>query len=176
MAFQAAVQIDGTQETIRLLKKFYPDLAKEFTKDVKHIVSPITEAAKAKYPEKILTGMFRNWSQGKGKSSRLLFPYSASDARKGVKVRIRNKSALDMPTAVITITQMNPAAAIIDMAGKTNAGTGIMFNQNLTAKFGNPSRVMWPSTEGHIAQVTQNMTELIHKQENIVSSQLARVG
>ncbi len=174
MSFTAGVRIDGTQETIRLLKKFYPDLAKEFTKEVKHIVAPITDAAKSKYPDKILSGMFRNWSQGK--NSRPLFPYSASNARTGVKVRIRNKNSNDMPTAVITITQANPAAALIDMAGKSNAGTGIMFNQNLTNAFSNPSRVMWPSTTGHLAQVTNNVSDLVHKQEKIVSSQLAKVG
>jgi hypothetical protein len=174
MSFTAGVKIDGTQETIRLLKKFYPDLAKEFTKEVKHIVAPITDAAKSKYPDKILSGMFRNWSQGK--NSRPLFPYSASKARSGIKVKIRNKNSQDMPTAVITITQMNPAAAIVDMAGKTNAGTGIMFNQNLTSAFGNPSRVMWPSTVDHIAQINNNISDLVHKQEKIVSSQLAKVG
>ena len=175
MSISVGVQIDGTQETMKLLKKFYPDLAKQFVKDANRIAKPITDAAKSQYPDKILSGMKRNWRYGK--SSRSLFPYSQAKAIKGVKVSVRRKQALVTASSVITVTQMNPAAAIIDMAGKANkSNAGLAFNSNLTEAFGNPSRVMWPSAMAHINQVSNEMAEIVHAAEVIVSNKLAQVG
>jgi len=171
MSVTIGCKIDGTKETLKLLKEFEPELRKEFARNATEIAKPIIDAARSRYPDKILSGMRRNWSQGK--KSRRLFPYTATRARSGIKVKIgTGKKAV----SVITISQMNPAAAIIDMAGKANAGTGIMFNQNLTNAFGKPSRVMWPSATAHITEVTANMADLVHEAEKVVSSKLAAYG
>jgi hypothetical protein len=68
---------------------------------------------------------------------------------------------------------MNPAAAIIDMAGKKDGGA---FNTNLSGVFGSPSRVMWPAATGHVTQVSEKMAKLVHEAEVQVSAKLAAYG
>jgi len=168
MSIEVGVRIDGTKETLKLLKEFEPELRKRFQENAEDIASPITNAAKARYPDKLLSGMKRSWWTGKTK--RRVFPYSQSAAAKGVKVSIKTARAT---RGVITVVQMNPAAAIIDMAGKKDGGA---FNTNLSGVFGSPSRVMWPAATGHVTQVSEKMAKLVHEAEVQVSAKLAAYG
>ena len=174
MSISVGIQINGTKETLKLLKEFEPELRKEFAQNAEIIAKPITDAAKQRYPDSfvLLSGMQRAWHTGKGK--RRVFPYSQSAAAKGVKVSIKtNKST----RSVISIVQMNPAASIIDMAGKKNATVkGTIFNARLANVFGNPSRVMWPAATGHLAQVSTEMEKIVHEAEVQISAKLAAYG
>jgi hypothetical protein len=65
--------------------------------------------------------------------------------------------------SVIGIEQKDPAAAILDMAGKqggTNA-QGARFIASLTAMFGAPSRVMWPEYEKKSGDVERAMMQVV---------------
>ena len=168
MSIDIGVRIDGTKDTLKLLKEFEPELRKRFTENAEAIAKPITDAAKARYPDKLLSGMQRSWKTGKGK--RGVFPYSQSAAAKGVKVSIKTGRST---RGVISVVQMNPAAAIIDMAGKANSSA---FSTNLTGVFGNPSRVMWPAATSHVNQVSEEMAKLVHEAEVQISSKLAAYG
>lgn len=168
MSISVGVRIDGTKQTLQLLKEWEPELRKRFQDNAEDIAKPITDAAKARYPDKLLSGMKRSWSTGKTK--RRVFPYSQSAAAKGVKVSIKTSKST---RSVISVVQMNPAAAIIDMAGKKDGGA---FNTNLTGVFGNPSRVMWPAATSHVNQVSEKMAKLVHEAEVQVSAKLAAYG
>lgn len=174
MSISVGVRIDGTKETLKLLQEFYPELRKRFEENADTIAKPITDAAKQRYPDSfvLLSGMQRAWHTGKNK--RRVFPYSQSAAAKGVKVSIKTTK---FTRGVITVVQMNPAASIIDMAGKKNATVkGTIFNGRLTSVFGTPSRVMWPAATGHLTQVSTEMAKLVHEAEVQVSAKLAAYG
>lgn len=172
MSIEIGVRIDGTKDTLKLLKEFEPELRKRFNENAEAIAKPITDAAKARYPDKLLSGMQRSWKTGKGK--RGVFPYSQSAAAKGVKVSIKTGRST---RGVISVVQMNPAAAIIDMAGKKNATKkGTIFNDRLSTVFGGPSRVMWPAATSHVNQVSTEMAKLVHEAEVQVSAKLAAYG
>ena len=66
---------------------------------------------------------------------------------------------------------MNPAAAIIDMAGKKGGASpqGGRFVDALTAIYGQPSRVMWPGYE-------KNGTELERRMFNVVEDVMEMVN
>ena len=174
MSIELGVRIDGTKETLKLLKEFEPELRKRFAENANTIAKPITDAAKQRYPDSfvLLSGMQRAWHTGKGR--RLVFPYSQSAAAKGVKVSIRTTKST---RSVISVVQMNPAASIIDMAGKKNATKkGTIFNDRLSTVFGGPSRVMWPAATSHVNQVSTEMAKLVHEAEVQVSAKLAAYG
>jgi len=151
-----SVEVSGVKEAVKELRKIDPELRKQFNKDAKKVAEPVINDAKSQYPSMYLSGMSRIWTQnGVAK-----FPYSQSKAKSGVRVKTDTRGKA---ISIISITQNNPAAAIVDMAGKKGGGSarGQRFIANLTAKAGNPSRVMWPAFERNETEVTFQMTELV---------------
>jgi hypothetical protein len=163
------IQIIGIKEDLKRLNKLAPDLRRQITKDAKAIVQPVVRTAAAAYPERYLSGMSRNWKQGSNQK----FPYSRAKAIKGITVKIdtRKKSL-----ATITVIQKNPAATIIDMAGKKGGNNlaGRNMIAGLTLHFGGPSRVMWSSYNANAEYVNQNMVALVGEIERQLSVALSR--
>ena len=152
-----SVEVSGVKSAIKELRKIDPELRKQFNKDAKEVVRPVIEAAKANYPATFLSGMSRAWTQG-GKPK---FPYSQSKAKSGVRLKVDTRGKA---VSIINVAQNNPAAAIIDMAGKKGGDSrrGEVFIANLTDKLGRPSRVMWPAFESNETQVQFAMVQLIN--------------
>jgi hypothetical protein len=149
--------VSGVKSAIKELRKIDPELRKQFNKDAKEVVRPVIEAAKANYPATFLSGMSRAWTQG-GKPK---FPYSQSKAKSGVRLKVDTRGKA---VSIINVVQNNPAAVIVDMAGKKGGDSrrGEVFIANLTEKAGRPSRVMWPAFESNETQVQFAMVQLIN--------------
>jgi hypothetical protein len=163
VSISAGVSVTGTKEVLLALRQIDPEMRKQFDRDAKQIAAPIVEAAKQDYPEKYLSGMSRNWSQ----RGRQLFPYTQSAARRGVSVKV---STAKKNQSVIKITQRNAAASIIEVAGSARRNPkGDRFNTSLAIEAGQPSRVMWPSADRHLPQVTAAI-------EDLVRTVAARIG
>ena len=124
-----SVEVSGVKSAIKELRKIDPELRKQFNKDAKEVVRPVIEAAKRNYPATFLSGMSRAWTQG-GKPK---FPYSQSKAKSGVRLKVDTRGKA---VSIINVAQNNPAAAIIDMAGKKGGDSrrGEVFIANLTEK------------------------------------------
>jgi hypothetical protein len=157
MTTTATVQVFGAKEALKELKNVEPETRKAINARAKDIAKPATDAIKQEYPPELLSGMRRAWVQ----RGRQLFPYDQSKARKGVKLKVDTKKKA---TSVIAIVQDDPAAAIVDMAGKAGGGStqGARFIASLTAMFGPPSRVMWPTYEKNSDGVAQNMQDVMN--------------
>ena len=158
------VEVIGVKETIKELRSLDPELRKQFNKDARKIAEPITNEAKSRYPAKYLSGMARTWSQ----RGRKLFPYTQRDAQRGVVFKIDTGRRA---TSILTIIQKNPAAAIVDMAGK-GGGTNAQGARFIGALFGQPSRVMWPAAESKQDQVTDAMMELVKEAAQQVENRI----
>lgn len=151
------IQIYGVKEALKELKSIDPELRKDINREAKSLAEPVTKSAKQSYPTKYLSGMQRKWvSRG-----RQLFPYDQNKARKGVVLKIDTGKRNE---GTIVIIQKDPAAAIVDMAGKAGGSNarGGMFINNLSA-YGQPSRVMWPAYEHNAAAVEKGFSELVEK-------------
>ena len=157
MTATASVGVFGVKEALKELRDIDPELRKAINKRAKEVVKPATDAMKAQYPAQLLSGMSRAWQQ----RGRQLFPYDQAAARRGVTLKVNTSKK---STSVISIIQKNPAAAIIDMAGKGggSGAQGSRFVDALTALFGQPSRVMWPTFEKNQNDVTENMREVVN--------------
>ena len=158
------VEVIGVKETIKELRSLDPELRKQFNRDAKKVAEPIINEAKSRYPDKYLSGMARAWSQ----RGRKLFPYTQRDAQRGVVFKIDTGRRA---TSILTIIQKNPAAAIVDMAGKAG-GSGAQGARFISALFGQPSRVMWPAAESKQDQVTDAMMELVKEAAQQVENRI----
>lgn len=145
MSVTASTEIVGAKDAIKALRKLDPELRKQFNRDVKQIVAPIVDDAKNAYPAKMLSGMERNWTQ-RGNQK---FPYDAKRARAGVKHKIDTRRDAQ---SVIKIQQTDPAATIIEFAGKNRNPLGTALNQ-----FGRVARFMWPAADRNTAKVLAEM-------------------
>ena len=151
----AGIEVYGVKEAIKELRKIDPEYRKQLTRDVKQVAEPVTAEAKSNYPTQFLSGMKFRWAP-KGS---IKFPYDHGKAQKGVTVKIDTRRGSE---GVIVIMQKDPAAAIIDMAGK-KGGKGIR-GENFVRqiwRFGPASRIMWPAYEHHADEVEKNIEKVI---------------
>jgi hypothetical protein len=158
MTATTTVKVFGVKEALKELNKLDSERRKAVNARAVDIARPATDSIKAAYPVRYLSGMSRTWQR----RGRALFPYDQATAQKGVKLKIDTSKK---NTSTIRIQQLNPAAAIIDMAGKAGGQTpqGTRFVDALQAQFGPPSRVMWPAYERKAADVERQMFELIEQ-------------
>jgi len=155
MSVSVSTEVYGIKDAIKELKKIDPEYRKQLNKDAKAIAQPVTDAAKSAYPVQFLSGMKYGWAQ----KGRVKFPYDQGRAQKGVQVKV-DTSRKNQGT--IVITQKDPAAALIDMAGKGQGkGTRGENFVKLMAKFGSPSRIMWPAYDAKAPQIEQNIADLV---------------
>lgn len=150
MAVSTRTEIVGAKEAIKALRKIDPELRKQFNRDAKAIVAPIIDDAKNNYPQSLLSGMQRRWTQ-RGNQK---FPYDAAKARKGLKFKVDTSRR---GGSTIRVQQMDPAASIIEFAGKKTANrlaSGL-------DKFARPARFMWPAAEKQLPRVTAEMEKAV---------------
>lgn len=161
------VKVFGVKEALKELNGLDRERRKAVNKRAVDIARPATDSIKAAYPSRYLSGMSRKWVR----RQRALFPYDQAAAQKGVTLKIDTSRA---NTSTIRIDQKNPAAAIIDMAGKAGGQTpqGTRFVDAMVAQFGQPSRVMWPAYERKSAEVERQMFELIAELMDSVNKRL----
>lgn len=148
------MQVQGLESTLKALQKIQPEVKKQFFKDAKRIVKPAIDEAKGAYRSDYLSGMSRAWKD-KDRGI-LLFPYNQSAASKGVAVQTSLSKKQD---AVLTITQKDIGASILDMAGKRSNKRN--FGSNLTAISDPPSRVMWRAYEQHAGAIEDEMRQSV---------------
>jgi len=166
MTVSTKLEVYGVKDALKELQKTDKGLRKKINESAKTIAQPVTSAAKSNYPIKYLSGMARPWSF----KGRQLFPYDQKKAVKGVVLKIDTSKRNQ---GLIVIIQKDPAAAIIDMAGK-KGGTGArggMFINNMNA-FGSPSRVMWPAYERNAHRVDKEFRDLVERVMDAVGRNL----
>jgi hypothetical protein len=167
MTMTTTITVFGVKEALKELRDIDPDLRKQINAKAKDIAKPAVDGIKNAYPQKYLSGMQRNWTQ----RSRPKFPYDQAAARKGVVLKIDTGKKSQ---SVIRIDQRDPAAAIIDMAGKKGGrnAQGGRFVDALTAIYGQPSRVMWPTYLANGNEVQQRMFNVVEDLMEMVNKKV----
>ena len=170
------MEVQGVRETIVALRKLDPELRKEFNRRARKIAEPIVREARGRYTQVPLSGMNRRWAP----AGRQVFPFTPSDAKKGVRIKIDTSKRLrahgettGRPVGVVSIKQTNVAAIVFDMAGKASE-SGL--SRQLSARWGAPSRVMWPAAEQHVDTVSAEMRALVNDASRTVQSAVNRAG
>ena len=152
MTTDLTIKVNGVKEAVKYLNQVKPGFRKAYVANMKEIAKPMTAAMKSEYDDnRFPSGTKRNWSA----NGRQIFPLSASNAIRGVSLRVNNKKV----GAAFSVMQKNPAAAIFDIAGRANSNPlGTAFSN----KFGRTaSRVIWPVFETKIVDITTEIQKVV---------------
>ena len=152
MTTDLTIKVDGVKEAVKYLNQVEPGFRKAYVANMKEIARPMTDAMKSNYDDnRFPSGTKRNWSD----DGRQIFPLSASNAIRGVSLRVNNKKV----GAAFSVMQKNPAAAIFDIAGRANSNPlGTAFS----TKFGRTaSRVIWPVFETKIVAISTEIQKVV---------------
>ena len=152
MTTDLTIKVDGVKEAVKYLNQVDPGFRIAYVANMKEIARPMTDAMKSNYDDnRFPSGTKRNWSD----DGRQIFPLSASNAIRGVSLRVNNKKV----GAAFSVMQKNPAAAIFDIAGRANSNPlGTAFS----TKFGRTaSRVIWPVFETKIVAISTEIQKVV---------------
>lgn len=174
-SISASTTVVGVKDALRILNNIDKQARRDLTKDFKQITSPVTNDIKAKLPRTApLSGMARKWTTASGFQ---MFPYNDKQNKvasgvSGKKVREYRGASTNLATFFVRYT--GPSAALIDMSGKGKVPTrqGGQMVQSLSAKYGAPSRFVWPAWERNKYQVEGEVETLIDRLMQRVQKEL----
>ena len=149
------LEIKGATETVKALRRLDPELRKEFNRNARQVVKPITDLAKSKYTRLPLSGFRRRWTV----RGRPITPVTIGRFRSGVTFKVDTSKKR---SSLFVVQQKNATASIYDMAGRKTGGNQLAASLE-AAGWGTASRVMWPSTEARFSEVTHALTELVNE-------------
>ena len=165
-----AVNVNGLGQFVARMKRFDEDTAKALVSEIKVAVDGIYQAAGQTISS---TGNplsnWGSWTERKSVGSRGAvissggtysrdISYSPSQAKRGLRKSVRVVNKADHQNVLAIIKQMDPAAAIYELAGKANK-SGSSFNRNIVRQ--HPAQ-RWPRVLGPAwADGNQRAGELI---------------
>lgn len=155
------VEVLGLKEALRELNTMDKKLRRQITRDFKQIVQPVVGKAESMLPTGApLSGMARSWI---GKSGADIMSWNDERVRKNLKAFTSGKKVRDAPggfrqnLGVFGIKWLGPQATALDMLAN-----GVMAD-NLTDRFGPPSRIIYKAYESASDEVEQQVKELVNK-------------
>ena len=162
----ASLEIVGIKDALKKLNEINPQARRQLTKDFKQITSPVTNDIKGRLPRSApLSGMARKWTTASGFQ---MFPYTDKQNKvtsgvSGKKVREFRGESTNLATFFVRYS--GPSGALLDMSGKGKVPTsqGGQMVRSLSAKYGQPSRFVWPAWERNKQQVEGEVQDLIDK-------------
>lgn len=156
------VVVYGLKDTMKALRSISPDVAKQFTKEIREAISPVQTLARTKVPARPM----RNWDdRGTGVWSTRL-GWNATKVRQGITInqggRGRRGSGVSVGWKVMN---KNAAGAVFEIAGRKSSGStraGVAFRSNLTLNGGRPSRLIWQAWDelGGDQHITPKVVEI----------------
>ena len=167
-------QVRGIRETMITLRQYNKVLFLEAKRNMRNAVKPVIEDARNRIPD-VPTGRRKNgapaWQKWKGSKD-----WDVGAARKGVSSRISIKAPNKRTGQIdlLAIVERNPAAAVLDMAGKAGKykepkARGEAF---VRAMHKGPSRFMWPAAEAKMHEIEAGVKEAVKKMERDLNEQL----
>jgi hypothetical protein len=161
MTVDVGMEFSGLKDALAELNSIDKKLRRQITKDFKTIVQPVVGRAESMLPGGApLSGMARSW---KGKSGADIMSWMDGRVKKNIKAFTSGKKVRDAPggfkqnLGVFGVKWAGPQATIADMAAK-----GVM-GENLTKKYGPPSRVVWKAYEMMKEDIDRKVQDLVNK-------------
>jgi len=155
------IEVVGLKEALKELNTMDKKLRREITRDFKKIVQPVLGKAESMLPNGApLSGMSRSWI---GKSGADIMSWNDARVRKNIKAFTSGKKVRDAPggfkqnLGVFGIRWLGPQATTLDMLAK-----GVMAD-NLTNRFGPPSRIIYKAYDSASDEVQQQVKDLVNK-------------
>ena len=153
------IEVVGLKDALKTLNKIDKSLRREITKDYKKIVQPVIDDANKLVPTGVpLSGMARNW---KTRSGFQMLPWIPGMKQKiAAKINTRNIKEYGgnkSNVGTFLIQWQGATGTMFDMSKKGALG------RELTARYGERSRVMWKAYEQRENDVMSEMGQLVKR-------------
>ena len=155
------IEVVGLKEALKELNTMDKKLRRQITRDFTKIVQPVLGKAESMLPNDApLSGMARSWQ---GKSGADIMSWNDTRVRRNIKAFTSGKKVRDAPggfkqnLGVFGIKWLGPQATALDMLAK-----GVMAD-NLTDRFGPPSRIIYKAYDSASDEVQQQVKDLVNK-------------
>lgn len=161
MTVNMNVEVTGIRDAIALMSKTNKVLANELRKEARTIMKPLVQDAVSNIPSQALSNMDNRWVSKK--TGIELLPWDANKARKYVKAKTSQKKPekfgeYTRNLAVFYVSWAGGVNMLFDMAGRRR---GSILANNLTDKFGPPSRIMYPAAERNKQAIETEMANVV---------------
>ena len=155
------IEVVGLKDALKELNTIDKKLRRQITKDFKEAVQPVIDDAYGRLPKDApLSGMARSW---KGKSGAELMNWQPLMVQKNLKAFTSGKKIRDtglgfkQNVGVFGIKWSGPQASLFDMARNGK------MSQELTARFGPPSRIIYRAYAAANEEVDRRVREIVNK-------------
>ena len=157
-----SVAVYGLKDTMKALRSMSPDIAKQFTREIRDAIMPVQTLSRSKVPQRAM----RNWDdRGTGVWSQRL-GWNATKVRRGITIKQGGRGRGGTGVSVAwKIMNKDAAGAIFEIAGRKSSGStraGVSFRSNLTYQGGRPSRLIWQAWDelGGDQHITPKVVEI----------------
>jgi len=183
------VAVHGVEATVQYLRRFEKEAYKEVKKKMVMAAKPTVDAVRREFPKEpwdsrrgvkwAKYGRVDRGRRPKGSSGASFPRYQQNLVKSGVKADdgSRRRRA-DGTYTILRIKQTNSAGVIYDLAKNTQTRGKESFVKNLNKKKrGKPnSRVMWPTVQKHIPQLTKSVDLILKDLEKKFTVEIAMEG
>jgi hypothetical protein len=153
------IEVVGLKDALKTLNKIDKSLRREITKDYKKIVQPVIDDANKLVPTGVpLSGMARNWSTRSGFKMLPWIPGMKQKIAAKINTRnIKEYGGNKSNVGTFLIQWQGATGTMFDMSKKGALG------RELTARYGERSRVMWKAYEQRDGDVMSEMEQLVKR-------------
>jgi hypothetical protein len=169
MTVDTSMEVTGLKNALAELNKIDKSLRRQITKDFKTIVQPVVAKAQSALPTAApLSGMARPW---KSKSGADLMSWQADRVKKNIRAFTNSKKVYETASGskqnlgVFGVRWAGPQATIFDMARNGTLG------EQLTRKYGGPSRIIYKAYESASAEIESQVKELVNRVMELTGNQ-----
>ncbi len=191
MAVSTTIEVVGIKDALRELNGIDKKARRDLTKRYKEVVQVVIDDIHRKFPtQPPLSGFKRNWDPSRNRAvsaslgrrdafaavlaeerrrsgANAILPWDAQAkwVKAGVSGKRPRKYAGFMENlATFYIRWTGPAARLFDMSGRASygKGSGVGMINALNARFGKPSRLMWPSFERRRGDVEDAVRAIVN--------------
>ena len=164
---EARIEVFGLGQALKDLNKIDKVLRRDITKDYKRVtaglVSDIQSAIPLNYP---LSGWARQWNL---RGQYEVFPWPTNNS---VKAYINTKAPKEVfggkvNLSTFAVKWLGAAASFFDFSKSNQMGAA------LTAKYGDPSRVVWKQYEANKSELEVEMTRIVDRVGEALSRDLS---
>lgn len=163
MSVRAEIEVVGIKDALREINSVDRTMRRTITKDFKQIGQPVVNEAKGKVPKgPPISGWGRSWTTQSGFK---MLPWDGNAANGLIDTRVSGKrpkpfGGMVRDLAVVYIRWRGMVNTVFDTAGKDKTTQGANMVRGLSARYGTPSRLLWPAYEKHRADVEQEIRDM----------------
>jgi len=166
MTINVTMEVVGIKDALAKLNRIDKKLRMQITKDFKQVMQPVVDEAQNRLPFGApLSGMDGKWTT---KSGYQILPWSGADDTVTASVsgkKVREFAGFQQNLGTFYARYKGPTAVLFDMTGRKTPKTdaGKRFANNMNAKHGHASRVLWPAWQAAGDQVVDQVRELVNR-------------